>query len=412
MSRSPGSGAVSPRACAAITLTSPAARICSIDSLNLAATSRASAAPVRCSQAWLRSAKAGNGTSTRRAVRSLSARASRREAAASTIRSGLSSIARSRRPRSAGDEILEAVDAEQPPCSAAARRASASASGRSSSRAPSSTTGARAADARTAAAVRAAGHERQSRIGGQQQPEALGRLVTSGQIIRTDAAHGGSGAGVGEVDGAQEKRGQPVGDLHRAVGERRRRLAGQQADGALPWERRAGSKARQHLPARQGLVREQVRGQAGARQLAGDVVVQVGVEAAEAGVELRCRAEREDQAVDRLQPKPLGGERERRRRRTLPAIGCEREGLLVGDVEPAQRVVRVGAARDGGADGCPQAIVEKGEKSTEAALARLTCASRRPRPRPRARGHRPAARPSAARRATRRAAGPRGRAHG
>ena len=47
MSRSGPAGAGSPRDRAAITLTSPAAWICSIESLNLAATSRASSAPVR-----------------------------------------------------------------------------------------------------------------------------------------------------------------------------------------------------------------------------------------------------------------------------------------------------------------------------------------------------------------------------
>ena len=219
-----------------------------------------------------------------------------------------------------------------------------------------------AAAASTRAGVRPAGHERQTGVGSQQQPEPLGRLVASGQRIRRDAAQRDAGARVGEVDRPEDEGGQPVGDLDLTVGERRPGLAGQQPEGALAGERCAGSKPRQDLARGERVVGQQGRGQARTRELTGDVVVQVGVQATESGVELGSRAQGQDEAVERVQPEAVRGEDERRRRRRLSWIRGKRDGLLVGDIEPAQCVVRIGAAGDRRLHGGAQARVEEGKQ--------------------------------------------------
>ena len=246
------------------------------------------------------------------------------------------------------------------------------------------------------AGVRPVGHERQSSVRGQQQPEPFRCRGAARQIFRGDVAQGCAGGRVGEIDGAEQESGEPVGDLHLPVGERGRRLGGQQADRAAARERRTWSETRQHLVAGHALVRDQIGRQAGAGQLAGDVVVQVGVQAAEPGLQLGRRAQREDDAVDRSETEALDGERQRRRRGRLAPVGRERERLFIGDVEAAQRVVRVGAARDRCLYRCPQACIEERE-----AIAR--CRERRLRPPARVRP--PVATPSAAHSAARRAAG-------
>jgi hypothetical protein len=152
MSSSSAFGVAAPRELAAIRLTSPAARICSIERRNLAATSPVSCAPLNCSQALRRSPKLGIGTSTSSAVRSLSASASPRVRPSTTVRSRRSSIALRSRRRSGGLRSSSPSRHSSRSSSAAASVASAITSGRSRSCTSTSSSGARAAAATIVAA--------------------------------------------------------------------------------------------------------------------------------------------------------------------------------------------------------------------------------------------------------------------
>ena len=102
---------------------------------------------------------------------------------------------------------------------------------------------------------------------------------------------------------------------------------------------------RQHVRAVDARALEQVGDEPRAGQPARDVVLQVRVEEAVARVQLGRGADAQHREVERVEPEPLarlGEPRVRVRRRA--AVG-ERERLLVGDVEPAERVGRVGVVR-------------------------------------------------------------------
>ena len=109
--------------------------------------------------------------------------------------------------------------------------------------------------------------------------------------------------------------------------------------------RRSGRSTSKHVitsAARDALALQQVADEPRARELAGDVVLQVGEQAAEARVELRRRAGGEHRGVEQVQPERGrdGGEPVVGARRGLPARELQRG--LVGDVEAAERVGRVG----------------------------------------------------------------------
>ena len=141
--------------------------------------------------------------------------------------------------------------------------------------------------------------------------------------------------------GAEQVRGEPVGDLQRALGERRLRVA-EQLDRAEPAQRPVEVEARHHVGGGHALALEQVPDEARARELAGDVVLQVGEQPPEARVELRRRAGGEHRGVEQVQPERGGdgGEAVVGARGGLPAR--ELQGGLVGDVEAAERIGRVG----------------------------------------------------------------------
>ena len=84
-------------------------------------------------------------------------------------------------------------------------------------------TGAAAAAASTVGASGPHDHERQPGVGAEQQPRAARSLVAPGGRVAVDAAQREPGAGVGQVGGAEQERGQPVGHLDLPVGERHRR---------------------------------------------------------------------------------------------------------------------------------------------------------------------------------------------
>ena len=79
----------------------------------------------------------------------------------------------------------------------------------------------------------------------------------------------------------------------------------------------------------------------GLGQPARDVVVQVGEQAAVAGVQLRRGAEAEHGGVERVEPEPRARLGEPGVRVVGPRVGGERQRLVVGDVQPAQRVAGV-----------------------------------------------------------------------
>ena len=189
----------------------------------------------------------------------------------------------------------------RPPASTAARRASAIVSGFSRSRAPRTTIGAPAAAATTAPA---SGPHTTSgrRVCGRQERRDLGdRLRAPDRGLGLDLAQPRPGRGVAQLAGPEQERHEPVGDLDRAVGERRRRVGRHQPDGAAAGEAAAGLKAGEHVGGVDSLARQQLGGQPRAGQPAGDVVLEVGVEAAVAGLELGCHAQREHRAVQRVE---------------------------------------------------------------------------------------------------------------
>jgi hypothetical protein len=143
-------------------------------------------------------------------------------------------------------------------------------------------------------------------------------------------------SGLGEPAArAQDERGQPVGDLHRPVGEWQRRVRREQPDRAQAGEVGLGSEAGEHVRALDALAGEQVRGQARARHAACDVVLQVGVEEAVAAVQLGGGADGEDRGVEGVEVQLPGGDRHPRVGVDGRCAGGQRQRLLVRDIEPA-----------------------------------------------------------------------------
>ncbi len=160
---------------------------------------------------------------------------------------------------------------------------------------------------------------------------------------------------------AEQERRQPVGDLHRAVGERGRAVERQQPDQAAGGQRAGGGEAAEHVAAPDALAGQQVGGEARAGEPAGDVVLEVGVQEAVAPVQLGRRADGQDRAVERVEAEPLSD-------RGHPGVGVERrrpggerQRLLVGDVEAAQALVGAAAGRGGAFDRGPQAFLQEAE---------------------------------------------------
>ena len=118
-------------------------------------------------------------------------------------------------------------------------------------------------------------------------PAAAAGAPPAGRLVHADAEQVG---------------GEAVGDLDRALGERRLGVA---ARGGPRRALRSGpsrSKASHHVGRRDAVALEQVADEPRARQLARDVVLQVGVEAAVARVELRRGADGEHRGVEQVEP--------------------------------------------------------------------------------------------------------------
>ena len=212
--------------------------------------------------------------------------------------------------------------------------------------------------------VRPADHERRPRTRRQQPGHMLDDVLAPLQpgpgAAGAPQAHGRSGLGHRPARREQEGR-QPVGELHRTVRQGDSRVGRQQADRPDVREARRRTKAGEHVRGGHAVAGEQARRQPRAGQPAGDVVLQVGVDASKPRIELGRRADRHDRALEGVEPEPRGGGRQ-------PWIGVrggrspgQGQRLLVGDVEAAQGVVGILVTRRGGAYGRAQALVEEAE---------------------------------------------------
>ena len=104
---------------------------------------------------------------------------------------------------------------------------------------------------------------------------------------------------------------------------------------------RPRSEAPEHVGPSDSLAREQVGHQPRARQPARDIVLEVGVQAPEAGMQLGRRTDRQRRRVERVQAQALRRDREARVGVDGASLRRERQRLLVRDVQAAQGVVRV-----------------------------------------------------------------------
>ena len=169
-----------------------------------------------------------------------------------------------------------------------------------------------------------------------------GDVVVAAGVVRRERREPQPGRGRQLVQPrAEQVPGEPVGDLQGALGQRRLGVA-EQLDRAEPPQRAVDVEAAHHVGGADALALQQVADQPRARELAGDVVLEVGEQAAEARVELRRRAGGEHRGVEQVQP-------ERGRDGLQPVVGARRglaarelQRRLVGDVEAAERVGRVG----------------------------------------------------------------------
>ena len=140
---------------------------------------------------------------------------------------------------------------------------------------------------------------------------------------------------------AEQDAGEPVGDAHGALGERDRRVAVVEAQRAARAQRRVGGEAAQDVGAGHARRLEQLGHEPRRGVLAGDVVLQVGEQAAVARVELRRRAQPEHRGVERVEPEPGGHRRQAALDALVGDAAGEGQRQLVGDVEAAERVRRV-----------------------------------------------------------------------
>ena len=160
---------------------------------------------------------------------------------------------------------------------------------------------------------------------------------------------------------AEQHRRQPVGDLDRALGQRRLRVA-HQLQRAEPAQPSVGVERAHHVGRAQPFALEQLADEPRARQLARDVVLQVRVQAAVARVQLGRRAHRQHGGLEQIQPERLDDALQALvgvRRRL--AVG-EPQRDLVGDVQPAERIARIGIRAGDPLDRRHHAAVDEAER--------------------------------------------------
>ncbi len=310
-SRSSGVGTPSPRVAAAMRAISAASAICPSESRNLAGASPMSSVPASAAQAARRSAK--------RRHRRVDGEAPRRRRA------------RSRR-RDVPAQQQDALGARRagPAPRAGARRARA----RSRPSKHEARLGERGGERGVAdglAVERVRHGDEQQRLPERHGQE--GRRVGPGEHDRDVARGAEQGAQVGHGRRPARRRTaaarRPAAARRRRDARRARRSAGtpraarrpsrrarRAASGRCPGRAAAARRARRSgavgLEARRARRRgRRPRRRAGAdearaRELAGDVVLQVGVQPAVARVELRRRAERQHRRVEQVEPEPLG----------------------------------------------------------------------------------------------------------
>ena len=248
--------------------------------------------------------------------------------------------------------------------------------------------------------IGAAHHQRQLRARRQQRGDLGDRVHAPHLRLGIDPPQARPGRRA-QVAGPEQEGHEPVGHLDGPVGERRQGVHGHQTDRATAREATARLKAGQDIGRVDPLARQQLGGEARTGQPPGDVVLEVGVQAAVAGLQLRRDAQRQHRAVERVEAEPRHRLVESRARSRRPRLGGQRHRLLIGDVEAAERVVGVVAGRHGSLHRGLDAALEKlkpvqrgpGRRHTPVPVSR--CPGRRPRPRVRA--CRPVARRSAAR---------------
>ena len=251
--------------------------------------------------------------------------------------------------------------------------------------------------------VGAGHHHGQAGLGSQQLGDALDRRLAAGGVgVRRHTPQSRVGAHLHQAAaGAQQERGQPVGDLHRAIRERQRGVGIEQAKGPEPGKARVRAEAGQHVDAGDPLPHQQLGRQARAREAAGHVVLEVGVEAPVARVQLGRGAHRQHRAVQRVQPQALRRGRQGRIGVREGGVVGHGQSLVVGDVEPSERVVAARVALRRRSNRRADARVDEREPARRRLRRRCHATG----PRPRARGCRLAARPSTVRSGARRAAG-------
>ena len=241
--------------------------------------------------------------------------------------------------------------------------------------------------------VRPGDDERQVGGGGEEGRDLGDRLLAARALGRHRLAP--QAAAAERVQGRaqpEQEGGQRVGDLDGAVAERRRALALDQAQRARAPQRAAMPEAGEHVGGGDAVAHEQLGDQPRAREAARDVVVQVGEQPAVAGVQLRRRAEPEHRGVEGVQPEPRAGVGEPRVGVLRLRVRREGERLVVGDVEPAQRVAGVRVPRGRALDVGSQPSVEEREADGRSGLSRRARGRRHP---PRPRVARPGSRPAA-----------------
>ena len=321
-------------------LTSAAARICSIESRNLAATSLGSLTPVYPLHARPRSAKVGWGTSTINAGRSASAAASRREAAQEHQALGALVDGVQERGPLGRREVGETVDAQPAPgqhrgearvgqCVGLLELAGAEhhhrCPGRRGHHRPR---------------VRPADDQGQLCACRQQRRDLGNRVDAADGGLGLDLAQAGPGRGAPEVARPEQEGHQPVGDLDRTVGERRCYVRGDEPDRPAAGEAAARLKAAEYIRRVDPLAREQFGGQARAGEPPRHVVLEIGVEPAVARLQLGRHAQRQHRAVQGVEPEARHRVVQPRARRRRPRLRGERDRLLVGDRSTARSAAK------------------------------------------------------------------------
>ena len=149
--------------------------------------------------------------------------------------------------------------------------------------------------------VRAGEHDRQVARAGEQRGQRSSTASLAARVVRGQLDHPQPRRLRRLVHAPAEQCGrEPVGDLHRTLGERRLRVA-EQLERAEVAEPAVGVEGPHHVGGGEPLALEQLADQARARELARDVVLQVGVEAPVARVELGRRADREHRGLEQVQ---------------------------------------------------------------------------------------------------------------